>query len=89
MPKYPCHFPYAEKAYFSKMCTNLFAFLLCLDNPSTWQVWHINKMIDQHDHYTGAPCTGDNNNTLKCAVLPHKTMPQMSQIEGACNWHAD
>jgi hypothetical protein len=24
------------------------------------QVWHIKKLIKQHDHYTGAPCAGDN-----------------------------
>ncbi|CDQ60446.1 unnamed protein product [Oncorhynchus mykiss] len=22
-------------------------------------VWHIKKLIKQHDHYTGAPCAGD------------------------------
>ena len=26
------------------------AFLLCLDNPSTGQVWHNKKLIKQHDH---------------------------------------
>ena len=40
------------------------AFLLCQDNSSTWQVWHINKLIKQHDHYTGAPCAGDNKSLL-------------------------
>ena len=32
--------------------------------PSTWQVWHIKKLIKQHDHYTGAPCAGDNKRPL-------------------------
>ena len=36
-------------------------------------------LIKQHDHYTGAPCAGDKA-TLKCAVLSHNTMPQMSQV---------
>jgi hypothetical protein len=35
-------------------------------------VWHIKKLIKEHDHYTGAP--------LKCAVLSHNTMPKMSQV---------
>ena len=40
-------------------------------------MWHIKKLIKQHDHYTGA---GDNKKaTLKCAVLSHNTMPQMNQ----------
>ena len=43
----------------------LWIFLLCQDNPSTWQVWH----IKQHDHYTGEPCAGDNKRPLKCAVV--------------------
>ena len=65
---------YAQKAYFSQMlCTNVFTsllvFLLCQDNPSTGQVWHIKKLMKQHDHYTGALCAGDNKRPLKCAVL--------------------
>ena len=43
-------------------------------------MWHIKKLIKQHDHYTGAPCAGDNKRPLKCAVLSHNTMPQMSQV---------
>jgi hypothetical protein len=31
--------------------------------------WIINKLIKQHDHYTGAPCAGDNKKPLKCAVV--------------------
>jgi hypothetical protein len=38
-------------------------------------------MIKQHDHFKDAPCAGDNKKaTLKCAVLSHNTMPQMSQV---------
>jgi hypothetical protein len=32
-------------------------------------LWHINKLIKQHDHYTGVPCAGDNLN-FKCFILP-------------------
>ena len=56
------------------------AFLLCQDNPSTWQVWYIKWLIKQHDHYTCAPCAGENKRPLKCAVLSHNKMPQMSQV---------
>ena len=37
----------------------------------------------QHDHYTCAHCAGDNKRPLKCAVLPHNTMPQMPLRERA------
>ena len=40
---------------------------------------HINKRIK--NNYTGAPCAGGQQKaTLKCAVLSHNTMPQMSQV---------
>jgi hypothetical protein len=35
-------------------------------------MWHIKKLIKQHDHYTGAPCVGDNK------------IPQMSQVLREC-----
>jgi hypothetical protein len=44
-------------------------------------LWHIKKLIQQHDHYTGA---GDikrpQTTATKCAVLSHNRMPQMSQV---------
>jgi hypothetical protein len=32
-------------------------------------VWHIKRLIKQHDHYTGAPCAADNKRQLKYAVV--------------------
>jgi hypothetical protein len=75
--------------FFKHVGHKLWAFVLYQDNPSTWQVWHIQKLIKLHDHYTGAPWAEDNRRSLKCAVLSHNTMLQMSQVEGACNWYAD
>ena len=44
-------------------------------------MWHIKKLIKQHDHYTGATCAGDKKKaTLKCAVLSHNTMTPLSQV---------
>ena len=43
-------------------------------------MWHIKKLIKQYDHYTGAPCAGDNKRLLKCLVLLHNTMPHTSQV---------
>jgi hypothetical protein len=82
--------PYAQNTYFSQMlCTNLFtsllAFLLYQDNPSTWQVWHIKKLIKQHDHYSGVPCAGDNKRPMCSFVTQHNA----TDFEGVCNWHAD
>jgi hypothetical protein len=36
------------------------------------------------NHYTGAPCAGDNKRPLKYPVLSHNTMPQMSQVLREC-----
>ena len=44
---------------------------------------HSKRLIKQHDHYTGALCAGDNKRPLKCAVLSHNIMSQMSQVESA------
>ena len=53
-------------------------------------MWHIKKLIKQHDHYTGAPCAGDIKRTLKCAVLSTQhNATYVSSFEGACNWNAD
>ena len=43
-------------------------------------MWDIKKLIKQYDNYTGAPCAGDNNRPLYCAVLLQNTMPYMSQV---------
>ena len=48
-------------------------FWLCQDNPSTWQVLHVKKLITGWSLHR---CTC----TLKCAVLSHNTMTQMSQV---------
>jgi hypothetical protein len=61
--------------------------ILSQDNPSTWQMWHIKKLITQHDHYTGAHCAGDNKRPLKCADLSQHNVTDISSFEGACNWH--
>jgi hypothetical protein len=54
---------YTQKAYFSQMlCTNLFTSLFVSISPLP--LWHIKKLIKQHDHYTGAPCAGDNKRPL-------------------------
>ena len=45
---------------------------------------HIKKLIKQHDHYTGAPCVGDNKSPLKCAVLSHNNATDISSFEGVC-----
>ena len=48
-------------------------------------MWHIKKLIKQHDHYIGAPCAEDIFlGHFKCAVLSHNTMPQMSQVLREC-----
>jgi hypothetical protein len=71
--------PFAQKTHFSQiLCRNLFASLLVSiysfpDNPSPWQVWHIKKLIKQHDHYTGAPCAGNNKRPLSNVQLCHTT----------------
>ncbi len=43
--------------YCSQICLNLcwWALLLCRDNPSTSQVWHIKMLIRQYDYCTGVP----------------------------------
>ena len=50
----------------AQMCLHpcYWAFLLCQDNPSIWQVWHIKKLSKQNDHCTGAPYSGDNKRLL-------------------------
>jgi hypothetical protein len=40
----PCFM--SRNKIFQKLCTNLWAFLFCQDNLSTWQVWHIKKPIN-------------------------------------------
>jgi hypothetical protein len=47
-------------------------------------VWHIKKLIKQHDHYTDATGAGDNKRPLKCALLSHNRMPQMPQVLREC-----
>jgi hypothetical protein len=39
------------------------------------------KLIKQQDHYTGAPCAGDNKRPLNFLQLCHNTMPQSSSRE--------
>ncbi|XP_071200971.1 CTD small phosphatase-like protein 2-A isoform X3 [Salvelinus alpinus] len=48
------------------------------DNPSTGQVWHIKKLIKQHDHYTGAPCAGDNNRPQMSQVLKERAIGMLT-----------
>jgi hypothetical protein len=48
------------------------------------RIW-LNSMIITQVHLL----LGTIKCTLKCGVYSHNTMPQMSQVEGACNWHAD
>jgi hypothetical protein len=70
----PLMFQYELKACFSHILKCVYIsvsddYIICQDNPSTWQVWQI-KMFKQPDHYTGAPCAGGQYKaTLKCAFL--------------------
>ena len=59
--------------------------LLCQDNPSIWQEWHIKKLIKQHDHYTGARCAGDNKRPLSkmcSSVTQHNATDQLALMTG-------
>ena len=81
-----------HKSLFLKLsayCT--FVYIPVSEHFSFVKIIHpTDKKLHKHDHYTGAPCAGDNKRPLKCAVLSHNTMPQMSEVlKGACNWYAD
>jgi hypothetical protein len=85
--------PYAQ-AYFSdfvhiRLHPCEWAFLLCQDNTSIWQVWHIKELIKWHDHDAGAPCAGDNKRTLKCTLVTQHNAIDVSSwgsVHLAC-WH--
>ena len=62
------------------------SFLFCQDNLSTRQVWHIKKLIKQHNHYTCAPCAGDSK---MCSFVTQHNATDVSSFEAVCNWHAD
>ena len=55
---------------------------------ATWQVWHIKKLIKQHDHYIGALWTIKVHSKL-CSFVTQHNATNASSFEGACNWHAD
>jgi hypothetical protein len=50
-------------------------------NPRVREVWHVQTLIKQRDHYTDTPCTRDNKrppqNVKYCQTVK---MPQMSQV---------
>uniref|UniRef100_A0A8C7H8J6 Zinc finger protein 865 n=1 Tax=Oncorhynchus kisutch TaxID=8019 RepID=A0A8C7H8J6_ONCKI len=62
-----CGLAFAQR----KRLTEHQSFLLCQDNLSPLQVGHIKKLIKQHDHYTGAPCAGDNKRPLQNVQFCH------------------
>jgi hypothetical protein len=48
-------------------------------------MWHIKKLIKQHDHYIGAPCAGMIKGHSKiCSFVTQHNATDVSSFEGAC-----
>ena len=53
-------------------------------------MWHIKKMIKQHDHYTGAPCARVSERPLKmCSLVTQHNAKDVLCFQGVFKWHAD
>ena len=68
------------QAFFLHPC--LWAFLLCHDNPSTWQMWHI-KLYEVH--FVLGTIKG---RSKMCSFVTQHNATDVSSFEGVCNWHA-
>ena len=47
-----------------KCCVQMFEHLSFAKIIHSPEVWHIKKLIKQHDHYKSEPCAGDNKRPL-------------------------